>query len=121
MILELENLKMPIKVTPYQHQEKAFKFVMKRFKNQSGVALLVEMGCGKSLISIAVSGSLFKCQKIKKLLIVCPLSICGVWEEEFSKFADFDYDLKILKGTSAQKIHMLNSMNGNSLQVAVKL
>ena len=67
MILELENLKMPIKVTPYQHQEKAFKFVMKRFKNQSGVALLVEMGCGKSLISVAVSGSLFKCQKIKKL------------------------------------------------------
>lgn len=119
MILELENLKMPIKVTPYQHQEKAFKFVMKRFKSQSGVALLVEMGCGKSLISVAVSGSLFKCQKIKKLLIVCPLSICGVWEEEFSKFADFDYDLKILKGTSAQKIHMLNSLNGNCLQVAV--
>lgn len=50
---------------------------------------------------------------------MCPLSICGVWEEEFSKFADFDYNLKILRGTSDSKAMMLNSMNGASLQVAV--
>lgn len=50
---------------------------------------------------------------------MCPLSICGVWEEEFSKFADFDYDLKILKGTADSKAMMLNAMNGASLQVAV--
>ena len=50
---------------------------------------------------------------------MCPLSICGVWEEEFSKFADFDYDLKVLKGTSDSKAKVLNSMDGDSLQVAV--
>ena len=50
---------------------------------------------------------------------MCPLSICGVWEEEFSKFADFNYDLKVLKGTSDSKAMTLNSMNGASLQVAV--
>ena len=113
------NSKMPIKAIPYQHQENAFKFVMNKFENLGGAALLIEMGCGKSLISVAVAGTLFKSEKIRKLLIVCPLSICGVWEEEFSKFADFDYSLNILKGTSNRKAATLYSMNGNSLQVAV--
>ena len=117
--MKLENLKMPIKVTPYRHQEEAWKFVVSKFENPGGAALLIEMGCGKSLISVAVAGSLFQAKKIKKLLIVCPLSICGVWKEEFSKFADFEYDLKILKGTSDKKAEILCSMNGDSLQVAV--
>lgn len=117
--MELRDLKMPIKVTPYQHQEEAWRFVMGKFENPGGAALLIEMGCGKSLISVAAAGALYQAEKIRKLLIVCPLSICGVWEEEFSKFADFDYDLKVLKGTSDGKAMTLNSMNGASLQVAV--
>lgn len=66
-----------------------------------------------------MAGTLFKTEKIKKLLIVCPLSICGVWEEEFSKFADFDYNLKILKGSLEKKIETLYSLEGRALQIAV--
>ena len=66
-----------------------------------------------------MAGTLFETGKIKKLLIVCPLSICGVWEEEFSKFADFDYNLKVLKGTSEKKSEILSSLSGQALQVAV--
>ena len=115
----MKYLKMPIKARPFEHQKKAFEFVMHRFENDSGAALLVEMGCGKSLISVAVAGALFGEEKVRKLLIVCPLSICGVWEEEFSKFADFDYNLKILKGTLEKKIETLYSLEGRVLQVAV--
>lgn len=110
---------MPIKSKPFEHQKKAFEFVMNRFENDSGVALLVEMGCGKSLISVAVAGALFKEKRVRNLLIVCPLSICGVWEEEFSKFADFDYNLKILKGSLEKKVEALCSLEGQALQVAV--
>ena len=92
---------------------------MCQFENSSGAALLVEMGCGKSLISVAVAGALFSEEKARKLLIVCPLSICGVWEEEFSKFADFDYNLKILKGSLEKKIETLYSLEGRALQIAV--
>ena len=53
------------------------------------------------------------------MLIVCPLSICSVWEEEFLKFADFQYNLKILKGSSSKKAETLLSLNGQALQVAV--
>lgn len=62
---------------------------------------------------------MFETGKIKKLLIVCPLSICGVWEEEFSKFADFDYNLKILKGSLEKKIETLYSLEGRALQIVV--
>ena len=50
---------------------------------------------------------------------MCPLSICGVWEEEFEKFADFEYELAILKGNTAKKTELLQKMQGHSLQVAV--
>lgn len=62
---------------------------------------------------------MFETGKIKKLLIVCPLSICGVWEEEFSKFADFEYNLKVLKSSLEKKIETLYSLEGRALQVAV--
>ncbi len=115
----MKQMKMPIKANPFEHQKKAFEFVMHRFENDSGAALLVEMGCGKSLISVAVAGELFNERRIRNLLIVCPLSICGVWKEEFSKFADFDYDLKILKGSLEKKTETLYSLEGQALQIAV--
>lgn len=87
---------MPIKTIPYRHQEKAFKFVMNKFESPGEAALLIDMGCGKILISVAVSEALSKESKIRNLLIVCPVSICGVWEEKFEKFTDFDYKLVIL-------------------------
>lgn len=115
----MKQMKMPIKANPFEHQRRAFEFVMHKFKSDNGAALLVEMGCGKSLISVAVAGALFGEEKARKLLIVCPLSICGVWEEEFSKFADFDYNLKILKGSLEKKIETLYSLEGRALQIAV--
>lgn len=115
----MSQLIMPIKVRPFEHQKRAFEFVMHRFENDSGAALLVEMGCGKSLISVAVTGELFNERRIRNLLIVCPLSICGVWEEEFSKFADFEYNLKVLKGSLEKKAEALCSLQGRALQIAV--
>lgn len=50
---------------------------------------------------------------------MCPLSICGVWEEEFEKLADFDYKLVILKGNTAKKTELLQKMQGHSPLVAV--
>lgn len=115
----MKYLEMPIKARPFEHQKRAFEFVMNRFENDSGAALLVEMGCGKSLVSVAVAGALFNERRIRNLLIVCPLSICGVWEEEFSKFADFEYNLKILKGSLEKKTETLYSLEGRALQIVV--
>lgn len=83
------------------------------------VAILAEMGTGKTLISIGIAGHLYLKNEINKLLIVAPLSITKVWEEEFAKFADFDYQIKVLEGSSNKKAEMLRNLFGNKLQVAV--
>ena len=41
---------------------------------------------------------------------MAPLSILGVWEEEFQKFAAFPYALAVLSGSSAKKLDTLRHM-----------
>ena len=83
------------------------------------VAILAEMGTGKTLISIGIAGYLYLKEKINKLLIVAPLSITKVWEEEFGKFADFDYQIKVLEGSTNKKAETLRNLFGTKLQIAV--
>ena len=87
--------------------------------NSRGAALLMEMGTGKSLTAIAITGALSQAGRIGRVLIVAPLSILGVWEEEFQKFAAFPYVLAVLSGTSAKKLDTLRHMTGTALQVVV--
>jgi len=53
------------------------------------------------------------------VLIVAPLSILGVWEEEFEKFAAFPYALAVLTGPGSRKLDTLRHMTGAVLQVVV--
>jgi SNF2 family DNA or RNA helicase len=119
-------LHMPIRAAPYKHQINAFNFVCDKFglipasgMASSGAALLMEMGTGKTITSIAVAGALYRAGKIRRVLVVAPLSILGVWDEEFAKFADFDYTLAVLTGSAAKKIDTLRHMHGSLLQAAV--
>jgi len=119
-------LPMPIKAAPYRHQINAFNFVCGKFDlipvsgmASSGTALLMEMGTGKTITSIAVAGALYQAGRIRRVLVVAPLSILGVWLEEFEKFADFDYSLAVLEGSATKKIDTLRHMRGTPLQVAV--
>ena len=102
---------MPIKAHPYEHQRQAYEFACRLFgitghdpPSSRGVALLMEMGTGKSLTTIAVAGRLWLKHEVERMLIVAPLSILGVWQEEFRKFADFEYSLTILNGSESKKI-----------------
>ena len=120
----IEN--MPIRARPYDHQRRAFSFACQMFglaghdpPTSRGAALLMEMGTGKSLTTIAVAGRLFLESKVERMLIVAPLSILGVWQEEFRKFADFEYSLVILNGGESKKIEKLRQMPTSGLQVAV--
>ena len=71
------------------------------------------------MTAIAVAGRLFLDQKIERMLIVAPLSILGVWQEEFRKFAGFEYSLTVLNGSDSRKIEKLRQMSTAGLQVAV--
>lgn len=119
-----QKMRMPIKANAYRHQTEAFEFTIRQFGVDGqllsqGVALLMEMGLGKSLTSIAVAGAMYKSRWIKKMLVVAPLSILGVWREEFEKFANFDYTLAVLTGSATKKADILRHMRGEPLQVVV--
>lgn len=104
-----DGLEMPIHAVPYRHQREAFEFVMGLFgvlpskRRSSGAALLMEMGTGKTLTTIGITGVLSN----RRVLVVAPLSIVRVWEEEFQKFADFLYCLVVLSGNGSRKRDML--------------
>ena len=122
---EVNVLPMPIKARPYYHQQAGFDFACRVFglidgkKRSSGVAFLMEMGCGKTITSIGVAGILYQFGLIDRILIVCPLSITGVWEEEFEKFADFPYQLTVLSGSCEKKKQTLRDIPKNGLQIVV--
>ncbi len=121
----VSEMRLPIRAAPYRHQVEAFRFACGLFGLQgddpvsAGAALLMEMGCGKSLTAIAVAGALYGVGKIRRMLVVAPLSILGVWQEEFRKFAGFDYALAALKGSAGKKADTLRHLRGAPLQVAV--
>jgi len=66
-----------------------------------------------------VTGALYHAGRIRRVLIVAPLSILGVWQEEFEKFAAFDYTLAILTGNTAMKMKTLQDIQSSNLQVVV--
>ena len=113
------NLKLPIRAAPYRHQREAAAFALDKLVNGGGAALLMEMGTGKTLTTIAIVGRLWQEKRVQRLLVVAPLSILGVWEDEFRKFADYDYSLAVLEGTGARKADTIRHMTGAALQVLV--
>lgn len=50
---------------------------------------------------------------------MAPLSILGVWCDEFMKFAAFEYALVVLEGSGEKKRDTLRHMTGAALQVVV--
>ena len=114
-----EMISLPIRAAPYEHQGRAAAFALDRLSHGGGAALLMEMGTGKTLTSIGIVGQLWKERRIARLLIVAPLSILGVWRDEFDKFAGYDYCLSVLEGTAARKADTIRHMAGKSLQVLV--
>lgn len=113
------NLKLPIRAAPYRHQREAAAFALDKLVKGGGAALLMEMGTGKTLTTIAIVGRLWQEKRVQRLLVVSPLSILGVWEDEFRKFADYDYSLAVLEGTGARKTDTIRHMTGAALQVLV--
>lgn len=79
-----QNLAREYQVTGYQW----LRFL---FENKFGACLADDMGLGKTLQTIMFVQSIIK--QVDKVLIVCPVSILINWQNEISKFADFDVEV----------------------------
>lgn len=75
-----------------------------------GFGLLFEMGCGKTLTAIAVTGAAYQMGKVKRVLIVAPTSVCAVWPKEFSDYAAFPYTIKTMLGGKKKRLKELSDL-----------
>lgn len=83
-------------------------------------AFLFEMGCGKTLTSIAVMGACYQMGVVKKVLIVAPTSVCAVWPKDMGEYADFPFQANLLFGTKNKRLDALENLKKSDvLQVAV--
>lgn len=106
---------MPIKgVTPFAHQVRAYNLGI----TNPGVALLMEMGTGKTLTAIAITGRRAIDDGVKRVLVVCPVSVVPVWGREIKEYLGIPANVITLEGTGAKKAKQL-SEHGSGLQIAV--
>jgi SNF2 family DNA or RNA helicase len=80
------------KTKPYVHQVKALKRALKRHH----IGLLWEPGTGKTKAIVDWTCALFLAGKADRALVICPLSVTGVWEEEYETHAPIPYRLVTL-------------------------
>lgn len=84
--------KPPVDLEMYYHQKEGYRYALGRLLQEPlthdgncygrGAALLMEMGCGKTLTAVAVMGALITMRDVRRMTIVCPLSVVGVWKNE---------------------------------------
>lgn len=85
------------KTRPYVHQLRALKKALRK----GLIAALWEPGTGKTKLMVdwacATYLKDFESDEKMKVLIVCPLSVVGVWEDEFLLHAPIPYQLRIME------------------------
>lgn len=128
---------MPLKpeYQPYDHQVRAYNIALalmlylhgweedgaRTFLPRGAAAMLLDMGTGKSLITVAAAGRLYLDGRIWRMLVVAPASVCGVWEAEFARASAFPYRLELLLGEARKRRCALARLqrDDGALQVAV--
>ena len=111
----VEPLKPPPIKAPYmlfQHQVKAYNLglVLQYF------AALMDMGTGKSITTVAITGRRFLDGKISRVLIVAPTSVCAVWPREYEQFAAFPVRVITLLGEREKRLQGLRYLNAPSMR-----
>lgn len=91
-IVEAPRLKYQFRLRPYKHQRQGLILARKH----AALGLFCEPGTGKSKIAVDYAGTLIEESKIRVVLIVCPLSVSGVWINEIRKNLPDKYRRRVI-------------------------
>lgn len=73
------------KTKPYAHQVRAVRFAVRHFKaGNPGVGLLMEPRTGKTKAAIDTLGCLHRLYNLRKVVVICPARVMGVWVTEIA-------------------------------------
>lgn len=118
----------PVKANLYKHQIRGANMALRAFgaldakTSGGGFGELFEMGCGKTLTTIAVAGALYNLGKIDRVLVVAPTSVCSVWPHDLNQFATFPWEARVLLGDKKKRLKALNELENwpfKALRIAV--
>lgn len=118
----------PVKANLYKHQIRGANMALRAFgaldakTPGGGFGELFEMGCGKTLTTIAVAGALYNLGKIDRVLVVAPTSVCSVWPHDLNQFATFPWEARVLLGDKKKRLKALNKLENwpfKALRIAV--
>lgn len=118
----------PVKANLYKHQIRGANMALRAFgaldakTPGGGFGELFEMGCGKTLTTIAVAGALYNLGKIDRVLVVAPTSVCNVWPHDLNQFATFPWEARVLLGDKKKRLKALNELENwpfKALRIAV--
>lgn len=118
----------PVKANLYKHQIRGANMALRAFgaldakTPGGGFGELFEMGCGKTLTTIAVAGALYNLGKIDRVLVVAPTSVCSVWPHDLNQFAAFPWEARVLLGDKKKRLKTLNELENwpfKALRIAV--
>ena len=118
----------PVKANLYKHQIRGANMALRAFgaldakTPGGGFGELFEMGCGKTITTIAVAGALYNLGKIDRVLVVAPTSVCSVWPHDLNQFATFPWEARVLLGDKKKRLKALNELENwpfKALRIAV--
>src|SRR5574344_1028684 len=81
------------------------KFSVNFIENHPCAAILLDCGCGKTIITLtAITDLLFDSFEVHKVLVICPLRVGMVWKSETQKWKHLqDLRLSVAIGTVAER------------------
>lgn len=101
MLLEkIPKLKYTFKTEPFAHQRRALAKIQKL---NGQAALFMEMGTGKTKVAIDWSGIGFHNSGVRRVLVVAPLSVLGVWPRQIRQHLAAPASIYRLEGPTSTK------------------
>jgi SNF2 family DNA or RNA helicase len=109
-IQDCSHLKFPIsyqhKLQPYDHQKDALDFIY----GLDSAALFMEMGTGKTKVSIDIFSCYRQEEILDKFLIICPFAVRDNWIEELKVHIPIPYEKEIIDTKSKAQIRRVNDL-----------
>lgn len=101
------KLKYRYKTKPFSHQKRALKKILDL---DGRAALLMEMGTGKTKVAIDWAGIGFYNFGTRKVLVVAPLSVLGVWPRQIRLHSGAPARVFRLEGSTKDRISLLRKV-----------
>lgn len=90
-----------MKWSPHPYQIDA----MLELASNKNYGLLLSPGSGKTSVTLAYISSLLKAKAVKKVLVICPLRVTTVWQEEAAFWDEFNHlRIVVVHGPKKEKL-----------------